>query len=243
MGKRRKQTPGQRMLFTGVTVVGSMLALVGALQLFGSIGAGAERLPEGAGSVVMTAEEGAEWVRSTRGVPLHGPRRAAVTVHVFSDIECPVCQRYAGIPEQAVDGLGGVANLAHRHFPLPGFGERAKRQHVAAYCVGETAGEEAYFVFLERMFDESRGGGRGPSRSLFAIADLAGADRPSLTACMEDPASVRQVESDVAAGRAIGVRGTPTTVIVNNRSGAMRGLGGLQDAAALSAAIEAIATE
>jgi cyclophilin family peptidyl-prolyl cis-trans isomerase/protein-disulfide isomerase len=82
-----------------------------------------------------------------------GPEDAAVTIITYSDFSCPYCalmdfelaQLYAANPDDT--------RLIYRHFLL-GYYELSMFGAMTAEYVGEELGDEAFFAFVDRIFDE-----------------------------------------------------------------------------------------
>jgi protein-disulfide isomerase len=69
---------------------------------------------------------------------------------------------------------------------------------------------------------------------------LDGMNRARFMRCLEDPASAKRVDEDLADGAAVGISGTPTTLIRNKRTGATKMIVGAQPREALIAAVERV---
>jgi cyclophilin family peptidyl-prolyl cis-trans isomerase/protein-disulfide isomerase len=82
-----------------------------------------------------------------------GPEDAAVTIITYSDFSCPYCalmdnelaQLYADNPDDT--------RLVYRHFLL-GYYELSMFGAMTAEYVGEELGDEAFFAFVDRIFEE-----------------------------------------------------------------------------------------
>ena len=82
-----------------------------------------------------------------------GPEDAAVTIITYSDLSCPYCalmdfelaQLYAQNPDDT--------RLIYRHFLL-GYYELSMFGAMTAEYVGEELGDEAFFAFVDRIFDD-----------------------------------------------------------------------------------------
>lgn len=168
------------------------------------------------------AAKNARPVNASRDHILGNPQ-AAVSVIVYTDLECPFCKQFAGTPEQAIAKFNGDANYVFRHFPLDIHGENAKKGAHFAECVGRQAGSRGFFAFVHDWFRLTGSNGRGLERGdaqVREIAQSAGVkDLPALETCANDPGIAQRVFDDVADGTRAGVNGTPGTVVRNNRTG------------------------
>ncbi len=189
----------------------------------------------------------AEAVRYARPVDINRDRvfgnlQAEVSVIVYTDLECPFCKRFAGVPEQAIAKFDGKANVVFRHYPLDFHGENAKRGAYYAECVGRQAGSKAFFVFANEWFKLTASNGKGLERGDAQIREIAlsaGAkDVAALSACVKDPAVAQLVQDDMADGTRGGITGTPGVIVRNNRTGFGLSITGAVPAQQVEQAIE-----
>ena len=172
---------------------------------------------------------------------IFGNLQADVNVIVYTDLECPFCKRFAGIPEQAVAKFDGKANVVFRHYPLDFHGENAKRGAYYAECVGRQAGSKAFFAFANEWFMLTGSNGKGLDRGepqIREIALKAGAkDLAALDTCAMDPMVKQLVQDDMVDGTRGGVTGTPGVIVRNNKTGMALSITGAVPAEALEKAI------
>jgi protein-disulfide isomerase len=139
---------------------------------------------------------------------LRGDPRAKVVVLEFSDFQCPFCGKYARetfpeIQKEYIDT--GRVTYGYRHFPLEGH-PLALDAAKAAHCAGE---QEQFWRMHDLLFDH---------QNALALPDLMGyadqleqLERPRYDACMKAPAAV--LDDDMAEGRRLGIKGTPTFLV------------------------------
>lgn len=147
----------------------------------------------------------------TRADPWWGDPLAPVTVVVWGDYECPFTSRYMATLEQLKEAHGpDRLRVVWKHNPLP-FHRNARSAHLAAEAVFRLGGAEAFWKFHALAFANQRA---LTPESLEAWAAEAGVDRAAFRASVERQQQLEpKVEQDLAAGKAIGVRGTPTSFI------------------------------
>jgi protein-disulfide isomerase len=136
-----------------------------------------------------------------------GPADAAVTIIEFSDFQCPYCRVMAGRLRELRRKHPGEVALVYRHFPLS-YHPYARSAARASVCADEQGRFEA---FHDAVF------ARQDSLSEAAwprLAKLAGvADAKRFDECLAGAASLARVERDVAAGRQLGISGTPSLLV------------------------------
>ncbi|WP_437781481.1 thioredoxin domain-containing protein [Sorangium sp. So ce1097] len=146
----------------------------------------------------------------TRADPWWGDPLAPVTVVVWGDYECPFTSRYMATLEQLKEAYGpDRLRVVWKHNPLP-FHRNARSAHLAAETVFRLGGAEAFWKFHALAFANQRA---LTSESLEAWAAEAGVDRAAFRASVERQQHEPKVEQDLAAGKAVGVRGTPASFI------------------------------
>jgi protein-disulfide isomerase len=185
-------------------------------------------------SAPSAAPSGAPVEVSADDDPVLGDPDAPVTLIEFSDYECPFCGRFYSdalgqIKENYIDT--GKAKLIIRDFPLS-FHPRAVPSAIAAECIQELAGDEAYFEYHDLLFENQ---GDLSDSALRRHAETVGVDTGDWDSCYadEDGAVRAEVNADFKAGQAAGVSGTPT-VFVNGQK-----IVGAQPYSVFEAAIEA----
>lgn len=173
---------------------------------------------------------------------IYGNVNARFTLVEFSDLECPYCKRFHDTPKEIVDASQGNINWEWKHLPLSFHNPVSQLQSVAAECVREQKGNRGFWVFLDEIFDRSRGGGQGMPDMAEAIASV-GADVAQVEACLADRRYNSKVQDDVKTATSHGINGTPATFVVDNTTGRHQLLTGAQPAAAFMAAIQKMMAE
>lgn len=172
---------------------------------------------------------------------IYGNYNARFTLVEFSDIECPYCKRFHDTPKNIVDQSQGHVNWQWKHLPLSFHNPTSERQAQATECVKDLEGNQMFWVYLDELFKQTRGGGQGAN--VVAIAQDLGVDVNAFTSCLNSGKFQEKVQSDVAQATKMGITGTPATFIVDNQTGKTQFLSGAQPEEAILAAIRKIATE
>ena len=132
-----------------------------------------------------------------------------VTFVEFLDLECEGCRAVYPAIEQARAEYGDRVNFVIRYFPIPSHfnAERAAR-------AVESAGQQGKFEPMYKKMYETLaewGEQQTPADSTFrGFATELGLDIAAFDAAYYDPATLDRVKVDVADGKALGVKGTPT---------------------------------
>jgi protein-disulfide isomerase len=100
----------------------------------------------------------------------------------------------------------GKVRLVFKDMPLP-FHRLARPAHEAARCAGA---EGRYWAYHDRLFAEQPDFDRA---DLIRYAVDLGLEAERFTRCLDSRRHAAAVEADLAQGRALGIRGTPTFLI------------------------------
>ena len=147
-----------------------------------------------------------------------GDLDAKVVVVEFSDFQCPFCRKHVeetqpALDEQFVDT--GEVMWIFKHFPL-----QIHPQAPAAGAAAECAGDQGQFWEMhELLFANVNAWSINDPSAVFT--DLAGQlelDTDAFNACMDDPAALERVRSDMDEGAPF-VQGTPTFIVLFNEEG------------------------
>lgn len=170
------------------------------------------------------------------GKTLYGAEAARFTLVEYSDIECPYCKRFHKTPKKVVDGSKGNVNWEFKHFPLANHNPMALVEATAAECAEEIGGNKAFWVYLDQLFEETKGNGQGAG-DLVQLAKDIGLDSAKFDKCISSGKYREQVASEMKHGASVGVDSTPATFIVDNLTGQSTMLRGAQSEQAILSVI------
>jgi protein-disulfide isomerase len=144
------------------------------------------------------------------GRPSRGPENAPVEIVEFSDFQCPFCLSAFPTVNKVLATYGDKIRFVYRHYPLPNHSS-ARPAAEASVCAGE---QGKFWQYHDRLFS-SNGKLSEPELKQYA-ADL-GLNTSSFNTCVDSRKYEKDVESDVEAGNAVGVNGTPA-FFINGRA-------------------------
>lgn len=220
-----------RWVAAGVACVGGAFAVafgLYVLSLAGKISRGEldpSRLARPAGRVA-----GAATPAQALGVdrPTIGEPDAPVVVVEFLDFQCPFCKLAEPVVNQVLrsPAYAGKVRFVFRHFPLLDIHPNAVDAARAAEC----AHRQGKFAAMRELLFANQT--RLSQADLLRYAALAGLAAVPFTACLGSDESYAAVERDWQDGLALGVKGTPTYFIGDQKIEGAPQSGQLQQAIA-----------
>lgn len=138
--------------------------------------------------------------------PSVGSANAKVTLIEFSDFECPFCKRSQEVNRALREKYKDKIRWVFRDFPLP-FHKDAMFAHIAVNC---SIPQNKYWEFFNLLFDNS--GKLGHDR-VIELSKTIGLDQNKFNACIKDENIKKEIETDMAYAKSIGVNSTPTFFI------------------------------
>lgn len=131
-----------------------------------------------------------------------GPADAAVTVVMFTDLECPFCSRAHDDVKQLLAENPDV-RLVFKHYPLP-FHQAALPMAIAAITAGE---QQKFWEYVDLAYAGQQG---VQPETLKAFATEAGIDVEKFTETFGRQDQLDFIQKDVDLAKQLGVNGTPT---------------------------------
>ena len=141
-----------------------------------------------------------------------GGTNVQVTITIFSDFQCPYCRTVAAdLAEiRRAHASDGRVAVIYRHYPLQ-FHKTAHLAAMAAECAGLQGRFEAYH---DQLFAHQDSLNYAQWSSYARNANVANIAR--FETCLRDGRVAAVITRDSIAGDRLGVRGTPT-LLVNNQ--------------------------
>ncbi|MCC7352682.1 MAG: thioredoxin domain-containing protein, partial [Anaerolineae bacterium] len=150
---------------------------------------------------------------TAEGFPYRGNPDAAVTMVEFSDYQCPFCLRHVQQTSPLLDKnyiATGKVKHVFRDFPIDSIHPQARKAAEAARCAG-AQGAELYWAMHDRLFSGQNAWANQPDAiaTFKSYAVALKLDKDKFDACLDSGQTGAAVQTDVAAGEAAGVDGTP----------------------------------
>lgn len=146
-----------------------------------------------------------------------GSPDAPVTLVIYDDFECPFCKKFHETTKAMMEDFGkqGKVKMIFRQFPLEQLHTKARIEAEATECADEIGGNNAFWAFVDRLFEITPSNDRLDSSDLYQIAEYVGLDKDKFSKCMARPKFSEKIECDIKDGIAAGAEGTPYYVLIN----------------------------
>jgi len=168
------------------------------------------------GAVLLSNQENAQQsAENNVGVEVmthvKGNPDGAVTLVEYSDLQCPACKSFVPTIDQLMTEFGDNIRFEYKHFPLP-FHANAVQAAVAAEAAGQ---QGKFFEYHDILFDkQAEWSAVAVPTSLFRqYAESLALDMEQFERQRNASVLQEKVMSDMAEGRELGVRATPTFVL------------------------------
>ncbi len=145
-----------------------------------------------------------------------GDANATVTIVEYADLQCPFCKQFHAELNQALKDYPGRVNVVFRHFPLS-FHNNANTLSNAAECVGAQAGSSAFWSFVDAVYGSSTDVADWTDSDIAALA--LPKDPAAYQTCMQAHTFQILIDAQAKAGETAGINGTPTSILINHRTG------------------------
>lgn len=148
-----------------------------------------------------------------------GSAQAPMTLYVFSDFQCPYCQRLWMSQIKTWREQPNQYRVVHLHYPLP-MHPNAFAAAEASECAAAQKGFETYGDILFNKFSEwTPLSGADAAAKFKAYAAEAKLDTAKFGECVDSHATRAAVQAQMNLAQKLGVQGTPTVFMNGMRLG------------------------
>ena len=138
--------------------------------------------------------------------PAMGPDKAPIEIVVFSDFQCPYCERFAEPAKELKRHYGERARLVFMQFPLPSHNQA----HLAAEAALAANAQGKFWQMHDKLFENRRSLGRD---MIDKIAADIGLDMEQFQRALDQELYKKVIQKQMETGKAAGVKGTPTMLV------------------------------
>ena len=196
----RRVEQRSRMIFIGLIIAGAVLVV--------SVIVFSYNQPAGTIATPVTL------VRPQVNDNATGDPNAPIKIDEYSDFQCPYCKRFTDQTEaQLIDTYVATGKV---YFVYHSFGEfigpESRASAEAAYCAGD---QNKFWEMHDILFANHTGENAGDftSKRLTAFAETLKLDMSKFQSCINGNTYSSRVDQDGAAGRAAGIKATPSFVM------------------------------
>ncbi|MFE6491122.1 DsbA family protein [Streptomyces sp. NPDC057748] len=150
---------------------------------------------------------------------------APVVLDVWCELQCPDCHQALTDVHALRAKYGDRLEVRLRHFPL----EKHKHAYAAAQAAEEAAAQGKDWPYIEAVLARTADLARTGEPLLVEVARELGLDAEEMDTALIDGRHMLIVDADQAEGKAIGVTGTPTYVIGDERLDGGKSQDGLRE--------------
>lgn len=166
----------------------------------------AQEEPADTTSKVNPVEDG-DWIK--------GDPNAPIKIVEYSDYDCPFCSRFHATMDEVVAESDGQIAWVYRHFPLEQLHPQAAAVSLAAECVGEQGGDEAFWQFSDSYFEARGAQDATPHGELIPrLVAETGVNQATFTSCFESEKYAEKIQAQTADAIETGGRGTPWSILI-----------------------------
>ena len=106
-------------------------------------------------------------------------------------------------------GKSGQVAWVYRHFPLDQLHSKARKEAEATECANELGGNDAFWAYLDKLFEVTPSNDRLDLSQLPQIAEDVGLNRSQFETCLESGKFRTLIQEDFQEGLRLGITGTP----------------------------------
>jgi protein-disulfide isomerase len=144
--------------------------------------------------------------------PAKGNLQAKVVIQEFSDFQCPYCKKVEDSVQEVMKNYGDKVKFVWRNFPLD-FHQDAPLAAEAAMEAYKQKGMTGFWTMHDKLY-AAQGTPEGIKReNLEKLAQEQGLDMAKFKNALDNSTHKAEIDADTAAGKAVGVSGTPAFFI------------------------------
>jgi len=145
---------------------------------------------------------------------IFGDPNAPIKIVEYTDLECPFCKQFDGTMKQVMDAYPGKVAWVLRNFPLQQLHPNAPKLALAAECVANLAGNDAYWKFKDSIFTQAPINTFFDMTKLTATAQGVGVNGKAFDSCVASGKFQTLITGQFNDAVAAGGQGTPFSVLI-----------------------------
>lgn len=216
-----------------IVIAGALVA--GAMYLGNKNTTNPVALGQGAAGTAQPAAQNAKVPAVTDKDMIRGNPKAPIKIVTYSDYDCPFCKIFDDTMNKIMKDYGDSGKVAwvYRQLPLQQLHPNAPKISIAAMCVTDLGGNEAFWKFTDAVFASRKYVTNANGQQNISFVDVtklhdfavgAGVDGAKFDSCASSGKFDAQLANDIQAAMSVGAQGTPYSVIMSgNDQGVING--------------------
>lgn len=139
---------------------------------------------------------------------IKGAKDAPISIMVFSDFECPFCQRVNPTLESMLKRYDGKVRVIFKHLPLPSHANAAEASVASLAALKQNK----FWEYHDEIFKHQQSLN---SARFIEMAETLKLDMDKFKADLKSKELAAKVAEDMAQAQSLGIRGTPYMLINN----------------------------
>ena len=169
-----------------------------------------------------------------------GSRNAKIIIVEYSDTECPFCKVFHATMKEIVQSYNGKVAWVYRHLPIVQLHSKAPKEAEAAECVANIAGNQAFWTYLDLIFEKTNSNDSLDPAELPKLATSIGVSEQAFNECLNSDRFSELVQKQTEEGYKAGARGTPYSLVLNQKGEVKTTINGAEPLANVKAKLDAL---
>lgn len=171
-----------------------------------------------------------------------GNRNSRLLFIVYSDLECPFCKLFHPTAKQILEEYKDKLAFVYRHFPLD-IHPKARKEAEATECAQDLGGADGFWKLIDKIFEVTPSNNGLNSDELPKLAVQSGLNENKFMDCLSGGKFTQKIAEDYNQGVKAGVSATPSSVIIDTKTGKAKSITGAVRPEQLKSVIDAILKE
>ena len=192
---------------------------------------------------------------------IRGSRTARIIMIIYSDLECPFCKLFHATISQVLEEYKDNLAIVYRHFPLD-IHPKARKEAEATECAGKlgnnvlggifipesdkktgTNEPDKFWALVDKIYEITPSNNGLNLDDLPELASQIGVDAIKFKQCLDITEFSQLVEDDYQSGIKAGVSATPSSIVIDTKTGKMKIITGAVQADQVKSAIDSMLKE
>lgn len=200
------------LLVVAAFLIGSLFTEVRYLKKSGS------QNPQVANTAPAAAEDNISPQPLNDADHVLGKRNSRLLLFVYSDLECPFCKQFHPTTKQILEEYKNNLAFVYRHFPLD-IHPKARKEAEATECANDLGGDNDFWKLVDKIFEVTPSNNGLNPDELPKLAVQIGLNENKFKDCLSTGKFTPKIVSDYNQGVQAGVSATPSSVIIDTKTG------------------------